>query len=112
MRIQPIQEEKTSLALGIDIMWEDENCPLTTTFMDDMAALGTIIDKGSNIRIPWLLIHGTEDDVVLPNDSNDIFTVANEPKQLHLIGGADHSFNNPAHCAEMVATVIKWIQSQ
>lgn len=92
-------------------MWEEPGCPLTESFMQDMASLGTIVEKGSEIRIPWLLVHGTEDDVVPPNDSNDIFAKANEPKCLHLIGGADHSFNDPAHQAEMVATVVSWVSA-
>lgn len=91
-------------------MWEDEGCPLTETYMEDMAALGTIVEKGSEIRIPWLLIHGTEDDVVLVQDTQDIYEKANEPKQLHLIGGADHSFNDPAHRDEMVRTVVEWVR--
>ena len=92
-------------------MWEEPDCPLSDTFMQDMASIGTIVDRGSEIRIPWLLVHGTEDDVVLPNDSNDIFAKANEPKRLHLIGGADHSFNDPAHRDEMVETVVSWVSS-
>lgn len=92
-------------------MWEEPDCPLSEAFMDDMASLGSIVEKGSAIRIPWLLIHGTDDDVVLPKDSNDIFAKAHEPKRLHLIGGADHSFNDPAHRDEMVDTVIGWVGS-
>lgn len=92
-------------------MWEEPDCPLTDSFMKDMESLGSIVEKGSEVRIPWLLVHGTEDDVVLPNDSNDIFALANEPKRLHLIGGADHSFNDPAHRDEMVATVVSWVSS-
>ena len=90
-------------------MWEEKDCPLSETYMNDMETLGTIVDTGSEIRIPWLLVHGTEDDVVLVQDSNDIYEKANEPKQLHIIGGADHSFNEPAHCDEMVATVVSWV---
>jgi alpha-beta hydrolase superfamily lysophospholipase len=92
-------------------MWEEEDCPLSDAYMQDMAAIGTIVEKGSEIRIPWLLVHGTEDDVVLIQDSNDIHEEANEPKQLHIIGGADHSFNEPAHRDEMVATVVGWVAS-
>ena len=93
-------------------MWEDEDCPLTDTYMQDMDALGSIVEKGSEIRIPWLLVHGTEDDIVLIQDSNDIFEKANEPKQLHIIGGADHSFNEPAHRDEMVETVVNWVKAR
>jgi alpha-beta hydrolase superfamily lysophospholipase len=89
-------------------MWEEEDCPLTEGYLQDMAALGSIVDKGSEIRIPWLLVHGSEDDVVLVQDSNDIFAKANEPKQRHIITGADHSFNEPAHKDEMVETVVNW----
>ncbi|MGI9241235.1 MAG: alpha/beta hydrolase [Verrucomicrobiales bacterium] len=89
-------------------MWEEPDCPLTDVFLNDMEAVGNIVEKGSEVRIPWLLVHGTDDDVVLPNDSNDIFALANEPRLLHPIGGADHSFNDPAHRDEMVTTVVNW----
>ena len=93
-------------------MWEEEDCPLTADFMADMEALGTLVEKGSEVRIPWLLVHGTGDDVVPIQDSEDIFATANEPKRLHVIVGADHSFNEPAHCEEMVSTVVDWLKDR
>lgn len=39
---------------------------------------------------PLLLIHGTEDDVVFPSESDRNYDAANEPKQLLLVPGAAH----------------------
>jgi alpha-beta hydrolase superfamily lysophospholipase len=92
-------------------MWEEDGCPLTSTFMDDMRALGTIVDKAHDIEIPWLLVHGSEDDVVPIHDSHNIFAKAAEPKQLLVIDGADHSFNEPSHRELMAKTVPSWVKS-
>ena len=50
-------------------MWDDEDCPLSQSFMDDLNGIDTLLDKGTSINVPWLLIHGTEDDVVLIDES-------------------------------------------
>jgi len=43
------------------------------------------------LRKPLLLIHGADDDVLLPQASEDIFERALEPKQLVVLPGAGHS---------------------
>ncbi|MBT5927047.1 MAG: alpha/beta fold hydrolase, partial [Verrucomicrobia bacterium] len=50
-------------------MWEKSECPLSSTYMSDMASIQTVINQASKVRVPWLLIHGTEDDVVPLQDS-------------------------------------------
>ena len=89
-------------------MWEDEECPLSQAFMDDLCGLGTLVDKGAEITVPWLLVHGTEDDVVLIQDTHDIFEKANEPKQKLVIDGCDHVFSEPEHMTQMVEGAVSW----
>jgi pimeloyl-ACP methyl ester carboxylesterase len=74
------QREFGSVKPGEGFMWDDPNCPLSQTFMDDLAKINTVVALASQIRVPWLLVHGTEDDVVPIQDSRDIFARANEPK--------------------------------
>ncbi len=92
-------------------MWEDEDCPLSQSYMDDLRGLNTLVDRAADIHVPWLLIHGTEDDVVLIQDSHDIFAKANEPKELFIIEGANHVFSE-AHLQPMVDKVVAWIGDQ
>jgi uncharacterized protein len=91
-------------------MWDEPSCPLSRAYIDDMNRIDTVIDKASQIAVPWLLVHGTEDDVVPIRDSQDIFARANEPKQLIEIPGADHVFNGDATPA-MVEKIIDWIKT-
>lgn len=91
-------------------MWEDEDCPLSKEFMDDMTAISTVAVRGSAIQVPWLLVHGSEDDVVPLQDSHDILIEAVEPKpKLVEIDGGDHVFNDAAKLI-MVETVAEWIK--
>ncbi|WP_342349682.1 alpha/beta fold hydrolase [uncultured Nitrospira sp.] len=91
-------------------MWDESACPLSQAYMDDMAAIGTIVTRAPSIQVPWLLVHGTEDDVVPLQDSLDIFERANEPKQLEQIEGADHMFSE--HTPDMIKVVHKWVREQ
>ena len=91
-------------------MWDDEDCPLSQVFMDDLRSINTLIEKGSQIDVPWLLVHGTEDDVVLIDDTHDIFERAGQGKEKLIIEGSDHVFSDPAHMKAMVDGVLEWIK--
>lgn len=90
-------------------MWEDPDCPLSQAYMDDLSTIDTVVERGAQITVPWLLVHGSEDDVVPIQDSRDIFAHAPEPKHLVVIDGADHVFNDEA-APQMVAAVLQWAQ--
>ncbi len=92
-------------------MWDDPDCPLSSAYMDDLTAIDTVIDRASQISVPYLLVHGTEDDVVPFEDSQAIFEQANEPKELVVLSGADHVFSDDA-TPVMIQTVINWIAKQ
>ena len=92
-------------------MWDKPDCPLSSVYMDDMARIGSVADFASRITIPWLLVHGAEDDVVPIGESRQIFELANEPKELIELEGADHVFSDDSTGA-MVTKVVNWIQIQ
>ena len=96
---------------GEGFMWDDTNCPLSQRYMDDMSKIGTVVELGSQILVPWLLVHGVEDDVVPLQDSLDIFAKANEPKKLVKLPGANHVFAGE-HTAPMINEVVSWIKTQ
>ena len=94
---------------GEGFMWDDTNCPLSQRYMDDMAAVGSVIDCAPKIHVPWLLLHGTEDDVVPVQESREIFARANQPKELMELKGANHVFAGE-HTAPMISHVVNWVK--
>jgi pimeloyl-ACP methyl ester carboxylesterase len=92
-------------------MWDEPDCPLSQIYMDDMAKTDSVINLASQIKVPWLLVHGTEDDVVPIQDSLDIFAKANEPKALVKLEGSNHVFADE-NAPLMVEQVVTWIQTQ
>ena len=89
-------------------MWEQQSCPLSSTFRNDMYGIGSVAQKASEIKAPWLLIHGDADDVVPIEDSREIFAQANSPKKIIEIPGANHLFSESGFAA-MSEAVIDWI---
>ncbi len=92
-------------------MWDDEDCPLSGAYMNDLASIGSTVDRASKISIPWLLIHGTEDDVVPIQDSKDIHASAGALASLVEIPDANHVFAD-AHTTPMVTHTVDWIKNQ
>ena len=92
-------------------MWDEPSCPLSQDYMDDLCDINTLENIANQIRIPWLLVHGTADDVVLMDDSETVFDNANDPKKLVVINDADHVFSGSAQ-SQMVDTVVNWIIEQ
>jgi pimeloyl-ACP methyl ester carboxylesterase len=96
---------------GKGFMWDDTNCPLSEAYMEDMAKIGSVVEYGAKIQVPWLLVHGTEDDVVPLQDSHDIFAKGQEPKKIVELPGANHVFAG-AQQEPMVREVVNWIKGQ
>jgi pimeloyl-ACP methyl ester carboxylesterase len=92
-------------------MWEEESCPLSSTFMNDMAAIRSVVDLGAEISVPWLLVHGTEDDVVPIGDTHDIIAKATNSPEVFEIAGANHVFSDDA-LPVMVNKVTEWVGAQ
>lgn len=90
-------------------MWEDETTPLSKVFMDDLTQIGTVLPAVKEHRIPWLLLHGSEDDVVLPSDSEMIFKHLKGKKKHVVIDGTDHSF--VGHWERVADEAAEWLNS-
>lgn len=94
---------------GEGCMWDEPSCPLSKAYMEDMAAIGSVVEKGASIQVPWLLVHGTEDDVVPPQDSKDIHAKARAGTELVLIPGANHVFSGAEATGAMCAKTSAWL---
>ena len=102
------EREFGSAVPGEGCMWDDPDCPLSQTYMDDMVQIGTVVERGAEIAVPWLLIHGSEDDVVPMADAHDIVARAGSNAALVVIDGADHVFSE--HVQVMVERVVDWLR--
>lgn len=79
------------------VMWDDDSCPLSSTFVNDMQEIGSTLDAAAEIIQPWLLIHGTADDVVPIQDSRDVLKVDTCKNELIEIPDAGHSFDEASY---------------
>ena len=92
-------------------MWDEPDCPLSQVYMDDLTRINTVVDHSPQITVPWLLVHGDEDDVVPIEDSHDILAKADGQTQLIALAGANHVFSD-GFTQVMVEKVIAWIKTQ
>ncbi|MGJ8656549.1 MAG: alpha/beta hydrolase family protein [Akkermansiaceae bacterium] len=90
-------------------MWEDESTPLSQKFMDDLRQIDTVIPAVKDLRLPWLLLHGSVDDVVLPDDSVHLFNHLKGKKKHVVIDGTDHSF--AGHWEELASEINTWLKT-
>lgn len=95
-------------------MWDEPDYPLSSTFVDDLTAIDTVLSLGSQIQIPWLLVHGTEDDVVPIAESREIYAQVPEPdaaanRELVEIPGSNHVFADDG-LQPMIDAVTDWLK--
>ncbi len=93
---------------GKDGMFDKPECPLTQAFLDDAESIGSVVDQGALIHVPWLLVHGSTDDIVPLQDSLDICDAADWRPDLTELADLDHSFTDNE--AVMAAAVVPWIE--
>ncbi len=105
------QREFGSVKPGEGCMWDEPACPLSQAYMDDLTQLDSLVNRAPKIKVPWLLVHGTEDDVVPIQDSREIFAKANLPKEMVEIAGSGHVFSGE-YTAVMVGKVVEWIKAR
>lgn len=48
------------------------------------------LSAAAEVRVPYLVQHGAEDDFIDPSHAEAVYAAANEPKKLWLVPGADH----------------------
>jgi len=92
-----VKREFGDVEPGKGCMWEDEDCPLSQAFADDLGEIGDTLDAAEKVMQPWLLVHGTADDVVPLKDSKDAFGAANCRKEFLEIPGAGHVFGEDSY---------------
>lgn len=103
------QREFSDLTPGHDGMWEDESCPLSQEFADDLGQYRDLLDAAAAVEVPWLLLHGSADDVVPLHDSESAHAAATvSKKKLVVVDGEGHSFDEATYPL-LVAEIDAWL---
>ena len=89
------------------LMWEKEECPLSQTFKSDLYSIQTVIPATKDVRLPWLFLHGSEDDVVLPHHSEDLFNAIRGKKKHIVYQGINHQFDG--HYTTVANDLDQWL---
>jgi pimeloyl-ACP methyl ester carboxylesterase len=91
-------------------MWEDETCPLSQAYVDDLHQHESTLAAAEAMMVPWLLVHGSADDVVPIADSEAAFAVAPQPKEFLRIAGEGHSFSDASY-PQVIDAIAAWLQA-
>jgi uncharacterized protein len=92
-------------------MWDEEDCPLSQGFVDDLSGIGNTLCAAAKVTQPWLLIHGGEDDVVPVTDGRDAFDAATSVKELLEIPRAGHSFGEDCYTL-IIDAMDRWLSER
>lgn len=95
---------------GIDVAFGKPQCPLTHAFLADAHAIGSVLAAAARVRVPWLLLHGTADELVPVQDARDARAAAASRPQLVELPDADHRFTGRE--PDMADAVLAWLAAQ
>jgi len=82
-------------------------CPWSRALADDAARLGSLRAQAAAVRVPWLLVHGTADELVPLQDALDARAAAGGRPDLLELPGVDHRFTGAE--VQMAAAVAGWV---
>lgn len=91
---------------GVDVMLGKAHCPLTAAFLADAAAIGDVLGPAARIAVPWLVAHGSADELVPFQDALDACAANPRRAELLEIPGADHRFRGRER--ELARAVAEW----
>lgn len=80
---------------------------LGSAFFDELAT-GVFADTPAGVAFS-LTIQAEHDEVVSPSHGQILFDRAADPRELHILKGADHRLSDPAHRMEAVVLSLSWL---
>jgi pimeloyl-ACP methyl ester carboxylesterase len=83
-------------------------CPWNRALAEGARALGSLEASARAVRVPWLLVHGTADELVPHRDSLDAARVAGPTARVELLEGVDHRFTGAIE--PMTRLVAPWLR--
>lgn len=87
----------------------DQNTPLPPeAFFEDLPRhpLLPLLNRVSRCMV----IHGQQDELVSVEQAWEIFYHLSEPKEIHIIEGADHRLTEPAHRQRAINLTVEWFK--
>jgi uncharacterized protein len=105
-----MQRQFGHLVPGRDMMLDKPGCPWNLALADDAARIGSLTAQAARIRVPWLLVHGDQDELVPLADSEDARSAAGDRPELVVLPGIDHRFTGAVPA--MTSAVVSWLQHQ
>jgi len=102
-----MQRHFSHLTPGEDCMLDREHALLSESFLQDAREIQTTLPQASQVGVPWLLVHGTEDELVPFEDSVRCAQACPQNAQLAPIEGADHCFTD--RLDEVRSIVVPWL---
>jgi uncharacterized protein len=102
------KREFAGLIPGFDVIWEDPAFPLSPSLVADMKAIESVLPFAEKLMQPWLVIHGSDDDVVPVNDARDARAAAKTRCELLEIPGAGHVFGEDSY-PRLIEAVDSWL---
>lgn len=95
---------------GEGFMWDEPTCPLSQTAWDDALQIGDTLSAAERVSQPWLLIHGTDDDVVPIEDSRQALraNLQSAPRKLIEIPDVSHMFSEQTY-SQIAQSIADWI---
>lgn len=103
-----VEREFRDVVSDQGFMWEDEETPLSRAYVDDLKRIGSTLDAAARVIQPWLLVHGSADDVVPVTDGRDAFAAATSEKEWLEIEGAGHLFDESSY-PRIVEAIDAWL---
>ncbi|MFT7671360.1 MAG: pimeloyl-ACP methyl ester carboxylesterase [Planctomycetota bacterium] len=85
------------------------HCLLGEDLRTDLLSIGSTLQQASTLSIPWLIVHGSADEIVPVQDSVDLNMAANGPAELTVLDTVDHSFSADG-LASMLERVTPWLE--
>jgi alpha/beta superfamily hydrolase len=87
-------------------------CPFSMALAEDAARLGSLLPQAAAVRVPWLLLHGTADEIVPLRDSREACAANAGSARAELVelAGVDHVFSG--RHAEIAQRVARWLVAQ
>ena len=93
-------------------MWDEPDCPLSSTFANDLRAIGSTLAAAEKLSLPMLIIHGQQDDLVPVAEAAALYHASLREHSVSLVQlDTDHCFSGSATAA-MCNETVEWLAAR
>ncbi|MFT4542332.1 MAG: pimeloyl-ACP methyl ester carboxylesterase [Planctomycetota bacterium] len=93
-----------------ELMLDKPGRVLGEAFLQDMREIDSVQSDALDIDVPWLIVHGSADDVVPLHHATDMHQAAAGRSELVVLPDVDHSFTG-AGMQAMTVVVLPWLEA-